>query len=66
VAREPLAQAGSRIGSKFDAGVRSGSPEACWTIEYENYAIDKGMERPWFPFPSIMADGEGRIHISLK
>jgi hypothetical protein len=43
-----------------------GSAEACWTIEYANYVMDKGMAMPWYPVPSIMADEEGRVHGSLK
>jgi hypothetical protein len=62
LAREPRAQVGSEIRSNSCTGVGSGSVEACWTIEYATSAVDKGMAMPWCPIPSIMFDGEGRVH----
>jgi hypothetical protein len=40
--------------------------EAYWTKEYATSAADKGMDIPECLVSSIMDDGEGSIHGSLK
>jgi hypothetical protein len=45
---------------------RSSLAKDCWTILYTTLAVDKGITILGFPIPSIEANGEVQIQVSLK